>query len=155
LLEPELHAQGRFVVTRGASLFARIVASAMGMPRAGRDVATSLFVRAEGDELVWLRDFDGTRLESRMVALGDGLIAERRGPIELVLRVAVVDAGIEYRSDGARLRFGRVCIPLPSWLAVRVTGRVWAKDDVMHTRIHIASWMGTIVTYEGPLNLPS
>ena len=87
----------------------------MGMPRPSRAVRTTLDVQPEGDELVWRRDFE----------IDGGRIAERRGPIELRLRVTVHDGGIEYRCDGARLRVGSLRIPLPSFLAPRVEGRVY------------------------------
>ena len=61
------------------------------------------------------------------------------------------DGGIEYRCEGARLRIGGARVPLPSFLVPRVDGRVWADGDAMRTRIAITSFIGTIVTYEGPL----
>lgn len=150
-LEEGLHGDGDFDVVHGDSFFARLAARAMGMPRPGRAVRTTLDVEPEGDELVWRRDFGGARLESRMYEIDGGRIAERRGPIELCLRITAKDGGIEYRCEGARLRVGRLRIPFPSFLSPRVEGRVWADGDAMRTRIAITSFIGTIVTYEGPL----
>src|SRR6185295_18835947 len=98
--------------------------------------------------LVWRRDFGGTRLESRMYEVDGGRIAERRGPIELCMRVTVEHEAIVYRSDVARLRVGRMRVPFPSWLAPRIEGRVWADGASMRTKIRIDSWAGMIVTYE-------
>jgi hypothetical protein len=148
-LEPEFHGRGTFTIVHGVSLLARL----MGMPPAGDAVPTRLDVVSEGDELVWRRDFGGTHMDSRMYEVDGGRIAERRGPIELCMRVTVEDAAIVYRSDVARLRVGRLRVPFPSWLAPRIEGRVWADGASMHTRIRIDSWAGMIVTYEGPLEI--
>ncbi|HEY2367389.1 MAG TPA: DUF4166 domain-containing protein [Polyangiaceae bacterium] len=150
-LEGGLHGDGAFDVVHGASFLARLFARAMGMPRPGRAIPTTLDVKLEGDDLVWRRDFGGTRLESSMYAIDGGRIAERRGPIELCLRVSVRDGGVEYRCEGARLRVGNLRVPLPSFLAPRIEGRVWADGDAMRTRIAITSFVGMIATYEGPL----
>lgn len=150
-LEEGLHGEGEFDVVHGASFLARLAARVMGMPRAGRAVPTRLDVRSHENELVWLRDFGGSRLESRMYEIDGGRIAERRGPIELCLRITAKDGGVDYRCEGARLRLGALRVPLPSFVAPRVEGRVWADGDAMRTRIAITSFVGTIVTYEGPL----
>jgi hypothetical protein len=150
-LEPEFHGTGTFTIVHGASWHLRLFARVMGMPPAGEGVPTRLDVVSEGDELVWRRDFGGARMDSRMYEIDGGRIAERRGPIELCLRVTVEDRAIVYRSDGARLRVGGVRVPFPSFLAPGIEGRVWADGASMHTKIKIDSWMGTIVTYEGPL----
>ena len=152
-LEEGLRGDGEFDVVHGSSFLGRLFARAMGMPRPGLAVPTHLDVRPEGDELVGRRDIGGARLESRMYEIDGGRIAERRGPIELCLRVTARDGGIDYRCEGARLRIGKLRIPLPSFLAPRVEGRVWADGDAMRTRIAISSFVGTIVTYEGPLRL--
>src|SRR5207244_1881778 len=47
---------------------------------------------SEGDQLLWLRDFSGTRLDTRMYLTDDGRMAERRGLMELCFRVAAVDS---------------------------------------------------------------
>jgi hypothetical protein len=154
-LEPAFDAHGRFTVTHGTSLFARVLARLMGMPAAGTNIETRLEVRAKDDELVWHRDFSGTSLDSRMYALEDGRIAERRGLVEACLRVTVSDGGIDYRCDGMRLCIGRLRVTLPSWLAPRIDGRAWADAERMRVRISITSWMGPIVTYEGPLEITS
>jgi hypothetical protein len=150
-LERELHGEGEFDITHGESWLMRLVALVMGMPRAGRAVRTRLDVVREGEELAWRRDFGGSHFDSRMYAIDGGRIAERRGLVELCLRITAKDGGIDYRSEAVRLRLGALRVPLPSIFAPRIDGRVWADGDAMRTRIHIASWAGTIVTYEGPL----
>jgi len=153
-LERGLHGEGDFDVTLGASWLARLVARAMGMPRAGRALRTTLDVTPDGEELVWRRDFAGTSFDSRMYAIDGGRIAERRGLVELRLRVTAEEGAVVYRCEGARVRLGAVRFPMP--LAPRVEGRVWADGDAMRTRIHIAApVVGTIVTYEGPLRFGS
>jgi hypothetical protein len=150
-LERELHGEGEFDITAGDSWLMRIAARLMGMPRAGRAVRTRLDVVRDGEELVWRRDFGGSHFDSRMYAIDGGRIAECRGLVELCLRVTAEDGGIVYRSEAVRLRLGGLRISLPSVFAPRIDGRVWADGDAMRTRIQIASWAGTIVTYEGPL----
>jgi len=151
-LERGLHGEGAFDVTLGASWIARLVARVMGMPRAGRELATRLDVTPDGDELVWRRNFGGTSFDSRMYAIDGGRIAERRGLVELCLRVTAEGGAVVYRCEGARVRLGALAVPMPSFFAPRVEGRVWADGDAMRTRIHIAALLiGTIVTYEGPL----
>jgi len=149
-LERGLHGEGAFDVTLGASWLARLAARVMGMPRAGREVRTTLDVTPDGDELVWHRDFGGTSFDTCMYAIDGGRIAERRGLVELCLRVTAEGGAVVYRCEGARLRLGALRLPMP--LAPRVEGRVWADGDAMRTRIAItAPLIGAIVTYEGPL----
>jgi hypothetical protein len=152
-LEPEMHGHGAFTIVHGASWILRLAARMMGMPPAGDHVPTRLDVVSEGGELVWRRDFGGTHMDSRMYEIDGGRIAERRGPIEICMRITARDGAIVYRSDTVRLRIGPLRIPFPSFLAPRIEGRVWADGAAMHTRIRIDSWMGMIVTYEGPLEL--
>ena len=150
-LEPEFHGRGTFTIVHGESWLLRVAARVMGMPPAGDAIATRLDVVSDDDELVWRRDFGGSRMDSRMYETDGRRIAERRGLVELCMRVTVEERAIVYRSDGARLRLGRVRVPLPSWLAPRIEGRVWEDGAAMRTRIRIDSWMGPLVTYEGLL----
>jgi hypothetical protein len=155
-IETRLRARGHFTITAGKSRLARLLSWIMGMPRPGASVLTELDVRRVDDHLLWLRNFAGTRLATRMYLLDDGRIAERRGPLELCLRIAVVDSGIDYRADGARLCIGAWRIALPALLSPLVDGRAWVEPGaaVMRVRMQIgARVIGTIVTYQGPLEV--
>jgi hypothetical protein len=155
-IEDEFHAHGNFTITTGKTWGARLLARLMGMPPAGSSVLTHLDVSREDDALLWRRNFAGRRMDTRMYLLGDDRMAERKGLVELCFRLSIVDSGINYRSDGARICVGRLRIPFPSLLAPVIDGRAWLEPtrNVMEIRIHIASRLfGTIVSYEGPLEL--
>ena len=153
---PVLRTTGDFTVTHGPSWLVRVAVAVLRLPRAGPHVRTQLDARAYEDHQRWERDFAGRKLYTRQYLLGDGRMSERTGPLELCFRVAVMDGELRYGPNGVRLCLGRWRIPLPSWCAPRITGRAWAVagERAMHVHIEIAApWIGTVVTYGGPLDV--
>lgn len=152
---PSLEAEGSFTVTRSRSWLARVVLALAGMPPAGRDVAVRLEVRALRDEQIWERDFAGFRMTTIQSLAPGGLMAERRGPLELLFRLDTEARALVYRPAGLRLRVGPLRIPLPSWCGPRVEVRAWCEpdeDDVMHVRVSMSlPLLGEAITYGGSL----
>jgi len=152
---PSLEAEGSFTVTRTRSQLARIALALAGTPPAGRDVAVRLEVRANRDEQIWDRDFAGFRMTTIMSLAPGGLVAERRGPLELLFRLETEARALVYRPAGLRLRLGPLRIPLPSFCGPRVEVRAWCEpdeDDVMHLRVSMSlPLFGEVTTYGGAL----
>jgi hypothetical protein len=117
---------GSFAVERGRGWTAAVVAQLFGLPAPGRDVPTSLEVRAGRCEFTWARRFGTRPLVTHQRALGGGALAERLGGIECVFELIATPEGIEYRQTGARLCAGPLRFPLPRVLAPRVEARTRA-----------------------------
>jgi len=144
---------GRATVERGGGLAARLVAAAVGLPRAGADVPVTVTLAPRGAGEEWRRDFAGRRFASTQSA-GRGrfahLVCERFGPVTVALAPVV---------DGGRLRivvrgwraFG---LPLPaSWAP---GGDTWESADGGRFNFHVEMthpWLGPIVRYRGWLAL--
>ena len=151
---PRLVALGRFTVTHASSWPARLAIAFASMPPAGEDIPLRLEVHARSDHQLWLRDFDGFSMKTVQVLREDGLLAERRGPFELILRVTEESGAVVYRPTGLRFGFGRFRVQVPWWLGPRVEARAWCEPGApeMHEHVAIAlAVLGTIVTYGGTL----
>lgn len=139
---------GRVRIDRGGA-FANLIANALGLPKAGHDVA----VRVEGDHqpdcMIWDRAFDGRRFRSCFRRAGDHLV-ESIGPFHLHLRVAVIDGRLRYLLDRVSL-FG---VPWPRRLAPHLDaweGEAGGRYDFgVEVRL---PFIGRLVQYRGQLDL--
>jgi hypothetical protein len=138
-------ARGTFQVERGSGLFRNALASVMGLPGAGKDVAVRLEVRVQGDRERWLRHFPRRTLVSTQWADGS-LLLERVGLISFACALAVEGSRVGYEFRRAWL----VGIPLPTWLSPYVDGRVDAADTGWRVSVHVyAPFFGQILQYQG------
>jgi hypothetical protein len=151
---PRLEARGRFTVTHATSWLARIAIWFANMPPARRDIPLRLQVRTEGDLQVWERDFDGFTMTTVQLIHDGALLAERRGPFELLFRIAVVGGTVTYEPAGLRLGFGGFRVRVPAFFGPTVRARAGCDDggDAMNVRVEIGlPFFGTLVTYGGSL----
>lgn len=152
--DPSLVAVGRFTVTRATSWPARFALVFAGMPPSGEDVALRLEIQTTPDHQLWRRAFADFTMETTQWLLPDGRLVERKGPVELLFRIAFEEGAVVYHPAGARARVGPFRLRLPSWLAPRVDCRAWTEpdDERMHVRVVVsAPIVGRLITYGGPL----
>jgi hypothetical protein len=143
-------ARGTAEVERGSGLFARLIASVMRFPAAGRDIPVEVRFRRDGVREIWTRSFAGRAFSSSQAegaGRAAGLIEERFGPLTFGLAM-VIDG------DTLRLvvrRWSLFGIPLPRLLGP-VGETFETVDDQGRFRFHVEigfPWTGRIVRYRG------
>ncbi|MBY5569608.1 DUF4166 domain-containing protein [Rhizobium leguminosarum] len=142
-------ASGRARIERGGGLLARIVAGAIGFPRAGEDVPVTVRFVPDGDQEIWTRDFGGKVFRSIQVEGQDRdrhLLAEVFGPFRVLMALV---------PDGEKLRLvvrgWRFCgIPLPLFLAPGGDTYEEERDGRFHFHVEIGGRLtGLVVRYTG------
>ena len=148
-------ATGRFTITHGANPAARMLGRLARLPGAGLDVPVTLEVSRRGtDGELWQRNFGGVALVTQQKAV-DGCLAEGFGHLWLLFQLMLVDGALIYRQVRAWLQCGPVRLPLPRWLAPRITAREWAGgagEDVTRVLVQVAlPVLGPLITYQGEI----
>jgi len=139
------NARGTFRVTRGSCFLRNLVATALGMPRAGENVPVHLEVVALEGREIWLRHFPGQTLKSVQWARGD-LLMERFWLWSFSSRLELSGSRVDYVFERAWF----LGIPVPRLLAPFVDGNVDAGAAGWQVVVHIfAPFLGEIVHYEG------
>jgi Domain of unknown function (DUF4166) len=139
------YARGILRVKRGSGYLRNLVATVLGMPRAGENVPVHLEVVALEDREIWLRHFPGQTLKSVQWARGH-LLIERFG-------LGSFSCALELRGSRVVYVFERswfLGIPVPRGLAPFVDSHVDAGETGWLVVVHIfAPFLGEIVHYEG------
>lgn len=142
-------AAGLFDVRHGRGP-ARWLARVLGMPRAGEGIPTRLAITtARGGER-WDRRFGDDGFVTEQDAGDDGRLRERFGPVELRLDLRAAGGALRFEPAGAYLRVGRHAVPIPGWLAPRVSGGVTAEGERARVEVEVkAPFVGLLVRYSG------
>jgi hypothetical protein len=87
-------------------------------------------------------------------ARGAGLLVERMGTVEMLLRLEVVDGALSYQTVSAAFRIGVLRVPLPYRLSPHVTA--WEKAVGDTNQIHVSvdvtlPLLGRLIAYDGIL----
>lgn len=132
-------------------LAARALCRLVRLPPAGEEVDTRLVVTQDGERERWARSFGGRRLVSDEFAGGDRLLVERVPPFELRFRLEPLAGALHFRQVGTALRLGFLRLPLPAFLAPRVTAsETPAGGGAVRVEVTIrAPLLGPIFGYEG------
>ena len=141
-------------MTHATSWLARIAIWFANMPPARRDIPLRLQVRSEGELQVWERDFDGFTMTTVQLSHDGELLAERRGPFELLFRIAVVGSTVVYRPVGLRLGLGNVRLRVPAFFGPTVRASAGCDDGEVEMKVRVEiglPFFGTLVTYGGSL----
>ena len=124
------------------------------MPPASEAVAMQLVVAPvpRGEE--WRRSFGAHPLVSTQLKHPTGLLAERMGAMEMRFALAVENGALGYRTRRVALCLGPLRLPLPRWLAPRVTAweKPGAADQVQVTVESRLPLVGLLISYEGTIN---
>src|SRR5262245_32929524 len=110
-----VRAVGVFRVSRGNNRLARTLARLARLPAAGEAVYVRLQVTAQEECDEWRRTFAGRPLVSIQSARGPGLLVERLGIVEMLLRLKVVGGALSYQTVSAALRIGFLRVQLQYW----------------------------------------
>ena len=137
---------GVATIERGRNPLARLCARVAGLPVAGEGMALTVDFIADARAETWHRDFGGRRMTTR-VALRDGLLRERLGPMHFRYALHANDGAIWWTVAGARL-FG--LLPLPAALFDGVRCREFAIDERYGFDVQASLPLaGRIVRYSG------
>lgn len=140
-------AVGNITVERGAGPWREAAAGALRLPRGGHNIALRLQVIPWEGREVWVRQFEGQRLETHQWQEGPYLV-ERAGPLCLVFRVEADEAGLTFRLQRSRMRGW----PLPSRLAMRVGATASGTENGWRIRVAVdAPLLGQLVMYSGDI----
>jgi hypothetical protein len=126
------------------------------LPAEGESVDVRLQVTAQEEGEEWRRTFAGRPLLSMQYDRGAGLLMERLGTVEMLLRLEVVGGALSYQTVSAAMRLGSLRIPLPYRLSPHVTA--WEKAVGDTNRIHVSvdvtmPLLGRLIAYDGILTL--
>ncbi|HEY0411670.1 MAG TPA: DUF4166 domain-containing protein [Allosphingosinicella sp.] len=137
-------AAGEGRVERGRGPLARLLAAAMRFPPKGVWPLHVAFAERGGAE-TWTRDFGGHRFSSALSQDGNRVV-ERFGPLRFAFDLPSGPEGLEMRLHG----WSAFRIPLPRFLAPRISAREWEEDGRFRFAIAAALPMvGRIVSYSG------
>jgi hypothetical protein len=115
---------------------------------ASEDVQLVVEQRREGER--WVRQFGNVRIITTQWQSEDGLLWERFGKIELGFRLDVEDGQLIYRQQTARFRVGCCTLPLPRWLAPRVSATEKACGNDVKVSVEVCvPWLGLLLPYNG------
>src|SRR5262249_24081788 len=133
---------------------ARTMARLARLPAAGEAVDVRLQVTAQEEGEEGRRTFAGRPLVSMQYDRGAGLLVERLGTMEMLLRLEVVGGAFRYQTVSAALRLGSLRIRLPYRLSPYVTA--WEKAVGDTNQIHVSvdvtlPLLGRLVGYDGIL----
>lgn len=150
----QIDSAGRFDITHGSGVLARLLVHWMRVPAAGHAVPTQLrrVHVQEGEQ--WNRMFGDFPLQSTQCALDGQLLAERFGRLELRFRLEVCCGGIRYCQCGAAIRGGWLSLRLPVWIIPRVTAEEMPAETPHQTRVRVKVRLpvvGTILEYQGQM----
>jgi hypothetical protein len=149
-------ATGVFRVEHGSGRAARALARLCRLPAAGEAVPVRLSVTREAHGERWTRRFGGHALVTSQRALAGGILGERFGPLEFRFRIAIGDAALRYQQLATRLCVGPLGVPLPGWLAPRITAREEAGPAPNTTRVRVSialPLVGVLLAYDGELTV--
>jgi Domain of unknown function (DUF4166) len=147
-----VRATGTFRVCHGNNRLLRLLARLARLPAAGESVDLQLVVTPVNQGEEWRRTFAGSLMVSTQWQQSHGLLAERMGPLQMRFQLNVVGGALYYETQSVALCLGPLRVPLPSWLAPRVTA--WERPGGDRERIQVAveaslPGLGLLIAYEG------
>jgi hypothetical protein len=146
------HATGRLDIERGASAPGRLLAWLWGMPPRGAQIATVLRVERSGARETWSRRFGAHAWKTHQQPGPAGSLAERRGPIEVWMRLSCADGALCFASFGGALCIARWRVPLPAWTLPQVDARSWSLPGERGIHLDVtlrAARVGLVARYSG------
>jgi hypothetical protein len=141
---------GEGQVSGAETVFLRILARLLGLPRPARAARISLRVAGTSRGEIWRRRFDGRALVTR-VALRQGVFSERCRGVELRFELRSDSAGLRYVQRGAALALGPFRLPLPAAIAPRVDAHDEAGREPFSVdfTVDLRLWGRRLVGYAG------
>jgi Domain of unknown function (DUF4166)/Saccharopine dehydrogenase NADP binding domain len=140
--------QGRASVTRGTSLWSRLLAALFRFPPATEDTEIEVIKTATRPGEVWTRRFGTRTFRSHLRPLPQGM-TERFGPFTFRLGLTVKDGALHYPVAAGRLG----PIPLPGWLLPGSVTQEFVADGRFHFDVRLLAPItkALMVHYRGHL----
>ena len=140
--------EGRGKVTRGSSLFARVLAWLFRFPDQADDVEVRVTKTPTEDTETWARTFGQRRFQSVLTKTDAGM-TERFWPFTFLLELKVQDGALSYPVKAGRMG----PIPLPKWLLPTSKAREFEQDGVFHFDVELRAPItgALLVHYQGQL----
>ncbi|KGG93626.1 MULTISPECIES: DUF4166 domain-containing protein [Comamonas] len=149
-LQGEHELQGRVQTGAPRTLAAKLLALALGTPRAASEGTIHFELQASPDAETWIRIFPSQRMHSTM-QLHNGHLIERLGLARLCFALQAVDGRLLMRLQ--RLYF--LGFPCPGWLAPRIVAEETGAGEQMQFHVEAAvPLIGVVASYRGYLLLP-
>lgn len=137
---------GKASIDGGRNPLARLCARIAGLPKPAGDVALTVEFAADRRGETWHRDFGGQQMVTRL-AMKDGLLRERMGPLQFRHALHANDGAIWWTVAGVRL-LG--VVPLPAGIFDGVRCREYECDDRYHFEVEaVLPLVGRVVRYAG------
>jgi hypothetical protein len=148
---PVTRARGRFRVVRGSNIVARLMASAMRLPRETAATDLRVTIERDGRGERWEREFGRQLLVTTQDLSGSGLLLEHFGPMEFAFGLRAENGSLVLQQERTALLVGPWRLPLPKWAAPQISAR---EDPHGRAQIQVAvkvagPGVGTLVTYDG------
>lgn len=139
---------GRASVTRGTSLWSRLLATLFRFPPACADTKVEVTKSATAKGETWTRRFGSRTFRSHLKPTPHGM-TERFGPFTFTLGLTVQDGALHYPVAAGRLG----PIPLPRWMLPGSETREYAQDGVFHFDVRLLAPLtgALMVHYRGHL----
>jgi hypothetical protein len=139
-------ARGVVKVMRGRGWLQNCAAWALRLPPVGERVAVTLQVRTIGEREIWIRCFNGQRVETTQWQEGEYLV-EQAGPLRFVFRVEANEE--EMRFHFAHNKIGNLKLPFP---LLRVNATARGDGAKWHIQVMIsAPLLGMLTQYSGEI----
>jgi NAD(P)-dependent dehydrogenase (short-subunit alcohol dehydrogenase family) len=137
---------GRARVTRGQSLWARVLAALFGFPGATDDTPVTVQMTPTYQGETWERQFGEKRFRSHL-CLHHGQMTEQFGPVTFTLDLHVADGQLHFPVTAGR--FGP--LPLPVFLLPQSVAREYEMDGRFHFDVMLKAPLtgGLMVHYQG------
>jgi len=142
---------GRFNVARGHHFMARLISRFLRLPSAGTNIPTQLTITREGKFETWKREFGDQCIVTKQY-IKRGLLAERFGPLLMLVQLQAEEGVLIFKQVGAALCLGPLTVPLPRFLSPWVISRCWVndKDTCVQVLVDVTLPMiGSLIRYEG------
>jgi hypothetical protein len=151
---PQVQGTGLFTVRHGQRGLARFLAWLLRLPASGEALATRLVIVRHPWGETWSRTFAGKDLRTIQYQCRADLLAERLGCLEFWFRLRVIEHRLDFWPAGSAGVLGPMQVPLPQWLAPRITAREWAglEEGSMQVAVRVSlPFIGLLMAYEGCL----
>lgn len=150
----ELHAsaerrryRGTGSVQRGSHAIARLIATLVGLPQAGREVAVTVMFTPDAKREIWMRTFGASRFRSVQWAEG-ALLAERLRLVTFRFHLAAEADGLSLETRSLHV----LGIPIHRLFRPDIVARETERDGAFHFYVRARlPIIGLLVQYEGDL----
>lgn len=149
---PFQQAKASFTVSGGKNFLAKMIGWLSGFPKPGTGIETRLEVRAFEKHQTWSRWFSGKAFHTTQWITEDGFVAERQGPMVVLLSLSIRERQLHLRAAKAQIHLGPIRIPLFGWMKPRVEARAWGDETGRRMLVDIqigAAIVGPLLRYEG------